>query len=201
MDRSIFALLSALEEGPETHIIIVSDHGESFGEYGSMAHGRRLIDSQIRVPCVIRSPRLAPGRREDLAGSVDIAATILGIAGLEDLSELTSGRDLSNQGNRQDKAYGMRRIYAKPFADPRLDGSTVEVFGLQFYAVDQRGIIRRGNAQDLVTLGDEPSPNSAEANSLKALFSGVEKELQQSPSTSSLNEEEEKILRSLGYVP
>ena len=201
MDDSLSALLSLLEEDPETHIIIVSDHGESFGEYGSMAHGRRLIDSQIRVPCVIRSPRLAPGRREDLAGSVDIAATILGFAGLENLSELTSGRDLSNQGTRQNKVFGMRRTYASVFADRRLDGSTVDVFGLQFYAVDQRGIIRRGNAQGLVTLGDEPSPNNAEASSLKVLFSSFEKQLLQSPSTSSLNEEEEKTLRSLGYVP
>jgi arylsulfatase A-like enzyme len=53
MDAALAHLLNRLETDSgrfETHIFVVSDHGESFGEGGSLAHGFRLSEEQIRVP-------------------------------------------------------------------------------------------------------------------------------------------------------
>ena len=77
-------------------MVIAADHGESFGEGGAVAHGLRLTDEQIRVPLVILSPRVAAGVRGDVAGSVDVAATLLSLAGVESPGEPWSGaRDLA----------------------------------------------------------------------------------------------------------
>ncbi|MBW3564837.1 MAG: sulfatase-like hydrolase/transferase [Acidobacteria bacterium] len=40
----------------ETLIIVISDHGESFGEHGFIGHGSTNYDDQIRVPFVVKRP-------------------------------------------------------------------------------------------------------------------------------------------------
>ena len=95
LDRKLDRVLARLEadrETIETHVVLVSDHGESLGEGGSVGHGNRLSECEIHVPCVILSPTVAPGVRDDVATSVDIAPTLLGLAGLEPWK--LSGRDL-----------------------------------------------------------------------------------------------------------
>ena len=48
-----------------TLIVITSDHGESFGDHGLMAHGTSLYDSQVHVPLVVRLPGQTHGRAVD----------------------------------------------------------------------------------------------------------------------------------------
>ena len=45
------------------------------------AHGYRLQEVEIRVPGLILSPKVAPGVRRDLAGTIDVAPTLLALAG------------------------------------------------------------------------------------------------------------------------
>ncbi len=64
-------------------IIFLADHGESFGEHGYYGHGRRLYNSCLHVPLIVK----LPGNTE--AGSevhqnvslLDIAPTILNLLG------------------------------------------------------------------------------------------------------------------------
>lgn len=76
-------------------VILVSDHGEEFQEYGSWTHGHTLSSESIRVPLIIKWPGQTRGeRRTDLAQQIDIPSTILSALGLA-WPEAFEGRDLA----------------------------------------------------------------------------------------------------------
>ena len=75
--HALLAQLDAQRNRFETHVLIVSDHGESLGEAGSLGHGFRLSDVEIHVPALLLSPRVAPGHRDDVAGSIDAGVSSL----------------------------------------------------------------------------------------------------------------------------
>jgi len=59
IDHHFGLLLDALRETgryDEAMIIVVADHGESFGEHGLMGHSRWLYEEVLRVPLIIRFP-------------------------------------------------------------------------------------------------------------------------------------------------
>ncbi len=204
LDRVLGRLLDRLErdaEELETHVVIVADHGESFGEDGALAHGRRLIASQLHVPCIIRSPRLATGTRRDVAGSIDIAATLLAMAGVEgpDRSRPLASRDLTRTaGAAGARAFGMRRTWQKPHREIRLDGTVHLLEGHLFFAADPEGRLYRGNGERL--LPPAAALPDAEAHKLRRLFAAFERKLGESAAESDDDPEIEEALRSLGYV-
>lgn len=66
-----------------TAFFVTSDHGEGFGEHGTLHHGRRLYEELVRVPMSIRGPGLP--ERKIVDGSVstaDLLPTLLELAGL-----------------------------------------------------------------------------------------------------------------------
>ncbi len=64
-------------------VVITSDHGEEFGEHGSMGHGRSLHQEVLRVPLVIAAPgMLAPTEVKTPVSLLDIAPTVLDLLGL-----------------------------------------------------------------------------------------------------------------------
>lgn len=69
----------------DTVIVLVSDHGEEFGEHGGFWHGLTLYDEQIRVPLLVKWARDARGAPPDARGHqarlVDVAPTLLARAG------------------------------------------------------------------------------------------------------------------------
>ena len=63
--------------GARTFIIVTGDHGEAFGEHNSNYHATTLYDELLRVPLIIRGPRIR-GQRIDVPVSVtDIGPTVL----------------------------------------------------------------------------------------------------------------------------
>lgn len=70
-------------------IVITSDHGESFMEHGTLAHGVDNIHHEgLIVPLIIHAPgRLQPGRERRPSATVDISATILDLLSLERLPQ------------------------------------------------------------------------------------------------------------------
>ncbi len=205
LDADLGRLLERLEADAsrfETHVVIVADHGESFGEGGAMAHGRRLIPSQLHVPCVIRSPYLAAGVRTDVAGSVDVAATLLRLAGLE--AEPDRGgqsRDLTQPARRPPRAFGMRRTFPTPVQDWRLDGSVHVIDGFLFYFLNEQGELFRGNGDALLPqAAGSPEPSAAEGQELRRLFRGFERDLARNQAEESSDPEVKEKLEALGYV-
>ncbi|MHB1560999.1 MAG: sulfatase [Isosphaeraceae bacterium] len=79
-----------------TWLIVLADHGESFGEHeGVFCHGTSLYRTEVHVPLIIvppsglKLPGLAGRRVAGTASLRDIAATVVNLAGVEDGSPFT----------------------------------------------------------------------------------------------------------------
>lgn len=60
-----------------TMVIIMSDHGEHFGEHGIVEHGNTLYEELVRVPLIVHAPGCKPGRCEQCVSTVDLFPTML----------------------------------------------------------------------------------------------------------------------------
>jgi arylsulfatase A-like enzyme len=76
-------------------VVVVSDHGEAFGEHGAYYHGKNMFDETIRIPMIMRVPTASPKRLGQAPVSlIDVGPTLLSLAGLPPL-EGAQGHDLS----------------------------------------------------------------------------------------------------------
>ena len=74
--------IDRLELGERTVVVLLSDHGEAFGEHGVSGHGLGPHQEQLQVPLVVRGPGIPRGRRVAAPGSlVDVAPTLLALLG------------------------------------------------------------------------------------------------------------------------
>lgn len=113
-DHWLGEVVSALEEraGERGSIVLLTaDHGESLGEQGwFFQHGQSTAPELARVPLIVVAPGLSPGRLRTLASHVDVAPTLLDLAGLPGLPA-SSGRSLLGpmQG---EEALGNRLVFS-----------------------------------------------------------------------------------------
>ncbi len=94
LDTHLGGLFSALKARglyDDTLIVLVSDHGEEFLEHGGWWHGFTLYEEMIHIPMIIKLPGKAHAgeRNTDLARHVDVAPTILHLAGLNQGARMT----------------------------------------------------------------------------------------------------------------
>ena len=70
-----------------TLLVITSDHGEAFGEHGSLGHGLTLYDELLHIPLVmVGPPPFDGGRRiQGTVGLIDVLPTFLEWAGAQPL--------------------------------------------------------------------------------------------------------------------
>ena len=94
LDRSVGKIMRSLKDlnlDKNTVIIYLSDHGYLWGEHG-LGGKWLLYEESIRVPIIIRGPGIADTMRglklDNLALNIDIAPTILDIAGVPIPSEM-----------------------------------------------------------------------------------------------------------------
>jgi len=74
-DAQMGRLLAAV--GPEAVVLVVGDHGESFGEGGVwFDHGQDLEDHSLHVPMVLAGPGIAPSRRAELTEIGDVPTLV-----------------------------------------------------------------------------------------------------------------------------
>jgi len=88
--------LSDNEIFEDTLLIILSDHGENFGEHGLASHQFCLYDSMIHVPLIMVYPDIIPkGKRiSNLASLIDVFPTILGILNIKGFRDKIQGKSL-----------------------------------------------------------------------------------------------------------
>ncbi|HET6347991.1 MAG TPA: sulfatase, partial [Candidatus Krumholzibacteria bacterium] len=79
-DYYIDDLLKTVDHG-NTIIIFTADHGEEFGEHGSIYH-YTLHGEVMRVPLIIKGPGIAPRTDDQPADQIDFMPTILALAGI-----------------------------------------------------------------------------------------------------------------------
>jgi len=73
----IFDALAELGFEHDTLVIVVSDHGEAFGEHGFGGHRLSLHEEELLVALIVRAPGIAPRRVATPVSLVDVAPTIL----------------------------------------------------------------------------------------------------------------------------
>lgn len=84
---------------PDSLVVVTADHGEGLGHGGEQTHGFLLHDGTIRVPLILAGPGVEVGRVvEEPVSHVDIAPTVLALAGLEVHPEV-QGKDLRSGGS------------------------------------------------------------------------------------------------------
>lgn len=92
--------LQRLDLWEKSIIMILSDHGEAFGEHGKLGHGSTIFDETIRVPLIIRFPSFmgVQGTRvSSMVELVDLFPTILKIFEIPDnrKTSIMHGRDFT----------------------------------------------------------------------------------------------------------
>ena len=80
VDRELGRLLKAVDTA-STLIVVTSDHGEGLGDHGEADHGYFIYDSTLHVPLIIAGPGITPRVVEEQVRSIDIAPTLLDLAG------------------------------------------------------------------------------------------------------------------------
>ena len=91
--------LAARKLAEEAVVIVVSDHGEEFTEHGGWFHGLTLHRELLHVPLIVwdRRPGASTGTRDEAVDLIDVAATVLELAGVSGASG-AGGRDLLAPG-------------------------------------------------------------------------------------------------------
>ena len=98
----LFDLIERLGVFDDTIIVVTSDHGDEFFEHGKKGHGQNLFDNVLLVPLVMRYPSKIPAGRV-VKGQVrlmDVAPTILGLAGIEPPADFGYAREDGPHPNR-----------------------------------------------------------------------------------------------------
>ncbi len=108
VDQQIDRLLDSLREAgrlQDTLVIITSDHGEEFQEHRRLGHQKSLFGEVVQVPLIVAGdhPALQKAtRRTDLVSLVDLAPTILEIAGAGSIPR-SPGRPLLTERSPADR--------------------------------------------------------------------------------------------------
>jgi arylsulfatase A-like enzyme len=88
VDNQLGQLFGGLQRrglADDTAVVFTSDHGESFGEHGDWVHGLKVFETEIRVPLLVRFPRLgaATGVVTAPVQLIDVMPTLLELTGLK----------------------------------------------------------------------------------------------------------------------
>ena len=121
-DEVIGRLLASLEAIgflDNAVVVVTSDHGEEFGEHGGVLHGGKLFEELLHVPLIISGAGIDRGIVDpSLVSLVDIAPTLLSLAGLE-IPDAMEGRS----------------VFDRPASEQFQDQRVFAQYGDQLYCV------------------------------------------------------------------
>ncbi len=99
IDEGLGRMLTELEAGGKldnTVVVVTSDHGYWYGEHGFGAERRMSYEEGIRIPLMIRYPKLidAGVKPTEMVLTLDLAPTMIELAGL-DIEKVRHGRSMA----------------------------------------------------------------------------------------------------------
>jgi arylsulfatase len=100
VDRHVGVVLDALVasgQADRTVIVFTADHGDMVGSHGLRQKGNLVYDENFHVPLIVVHPDLASSAgsvADTLASAVDLAPTILAIAGVDDATRAADHPEL-----------------------------------------------------------------------------------------------------------
>jgi arylsulfatase A-like enzyme len=205
-DDGLADLLSALatrNELDNTLVVVVSDHGESFGQHGVTDHGTSTFQAQTHVPLIVWAPaNISPSVTSDTVSLADVTPTILDllrVSPLQDMDGVSLVPYLSAAVSTpvRSGAPSVRlRFVSEPnepawFAWTSADGHKVTQYSSDVVTSDIAG----DPCELLLTPGTE-----ADAAELQSWRVRAQQDLEANrPSPASSTDTE--LLRALGYVP
>ena len=208
VDRALGRVLDRLRADgllDDTVVVVTADHGESLGEHGEKTHAVFVYDATVRVPLLVRFPRLLPRGRvyEGPVSSVDIVPTLLAVLGLPG-GETTEGASL----------LPALRGEAPPPARPQYSESLLSEVGFgmaPLHAIRSGGIkyIRAprpelydlsADAKELVNLFDRERRRAALLDDLLGRTMDASARRAVAADASPMSKETMEALRSLGYL-
>jgi len=191
----VFDWLAAHHLDSSTAIVVAGDHGEGLGDHGERTHGMLLYDSTLRVPLVVSTPGVAVAVVNEPVSLVDVAPTILAVAGVAAPATM-HGRDMVRLGPN-----ASADIYAET-EYPRAAGWS----RLQALTDGRWKAIRAGATTELYDLARDPQEQydvaTAQASTTTALAGRIDTiRASAAPSaTATVTPEAQERLRALGYV-
>ena len=87
-DRELGAILDQVRGDDRALVVLTSDHGEALGQHGVYGHGYDLYGEGIDIPLIIAGPGIPAGQDDGPACTVDLAPTLLELAGIPVSDEL-----------------------------------------------------------------------------------------------------------------
>lgn len=199
----LLARLADLGRLDDTLVVIVGDHGQALGDNGFFGHGLRLLEPVVQVPLVVRPPGPDRGRRIAApVETVDLLPTFAELFGFEAPANL-AGRSLVPAllgASLPDRPY--RLIERRAYKD-RPEVRALALRGADWKAVyyhDLDGSVQHLLGRRATGLDGENlyTADSREARWLEAALAVVGSA--RDGSTEDLDDEERRMLRSLGYV-
>ncbi len=153
--------LKSLNLSDNTLVILTSDHGEEFLDHGQFAHGRSLYDEVLRVPLIMRLPRVIPEGKTagQLARLIDIMPTTL------DILNIDSGNNNMQGVSLMPAIHKNRSVALESFAETNSEACIgVMTQEWKFLKCDETG--PGGDRYVLYNLIDDPNEmkNVAQAN-------------------------------------
>jgi len=148
--KEFFGILQEMDFLKDTVIIIGSDHGDEFGEHGSLSHDGKFYSELVNVPLMVYDPTLTKGQVCDtLVSTIDISPTIVHLFGLEPV-EAFQGRSLLPTED-----YPVKGVYGNEINKV---GTTWIEKGVHFYREGDLKIIYRENEDtwELYDLKEDP---------------------------------------------
>jgi len=208
VDQQIQRLLDALPK-EDTYIIFTADHGEGLGEHGEWGHSRYLYQTTMHIPFFMHGPGIEAGRSKAPVRGIDLAPTLLGLAGIAPatsmtgmdlrkvLPDATTSRVIETYGGEVPKGVDVREALAN--RPPRRQAIIQEGWKL---------IVSEGEDLELYNLSIDPNEehNIATENPEKrdALHQQIKTWHEQTPRNQStaedLSEQDLQMLEANGYL-
>ncbi len=208
MDAEIGNLIAGLKQRglyENTLLIIVSDHGEAFGERKLVGHGLSVDENQVYVPMIVKYPGSSHSERvEERVGHTDILPTILEVTGATPPQFLQGFSLRSGLGNAN------RRIISESFPgtgltslNPRFKRIERAIYSGNFKFIDSTA-----GKHELYDISADPGEAHDLCSVETARCSAMQRELEDwekaAPKTVSrgkpLDPQTLERLRSLGYA-
>lgn len=206
-DAQIQKVLEVLPK-EDTYILFVADHGESIHEHNYLGHGRRIYQTGLHVPLMIKGPGIKAGRTDSPARGIDIAPTLLGLAGLSVPSAML-GVDLLNDEVPKNRirimeTYGGAvpnlKVTKALMADKPPQRKTIIHNGWKF--------IQGGSKDELYHIAEDPyetknmtGSNPDRAKELKSLLTTWDTSTARNlDNDAELSDDDIEALGSLGYI-
>jgi arylsulfatase A-like enzyme len=198
----LLALLKTIGQYENTMIIITSDHGEAFGERNFMEHNCSVYQDQVYVPLIIKYPNTNKSIVvNELAHSVDIMPTVLGVLGYEIPVNL-QGQNLLRD-KRKKQSFVISERYPRQSVLPRFNSTKRAIFSEEY-----KFISSTTGKRELYDLSKDPNEkknlydvNGSKSMELEAKLNQWLKITKEEPSTATkLDKDALESLKALGYI-